>query len=140
MREAVELLAVEAHQLHLLQDALIALPAVHLRIVDVQRLAHDIPHAHAGVQRGIRILKDHLHALAVGLHVGGGDVVAVEYDFSAGRLVEAHDGAPDGGFAAAGLAHQAHRLALLHLEGHAVDRLDELRARPFHRKIRLQAL
>ena len=48
----------------------------------------------------------------------------MEDDLAAGRLVELQDRAAGRGLAAAGLADQAERLALLDLEGDAVDGLD----------------
>ena len=40
------------------------------------------------------------------------DILAVETDRTASRLDQAEHGAPDGGLAAAGFAHQAQRFAL----------------------------
>ena len=59
---------------------------------------------HPRVQRGVGVLKDHLHPLAVGQHgalVHRRDVRAVEQDLAAGRLVEAHQRAADRRLAAA---------------------------------------
>ena len=72
-----------------------------------------------------------------------GDVAAVEVDRAAGRLVEPGDQATGRRLAAAGLAHQAERAALRHLEGDAVDGLhvadgapDD--ARRLHREVHLE--
>ena len=53
-----------------------------------------------------------------------GQVLAVEDDLAGGRLVELQDRAAGRGLAAAGLADETEGLALLDLEGDAVDGLD----------------
>ena len=50
------------------------------------------------------------------------DVLPADADRAVGRLDQPQDGAADGGFAAAGLADQAERLALADREADAIDR------------------
>ena len=79
-------------------------------MVGFQRLGNDIAHRHAGVQRSIRILEDHLHVAAHRLHLAGlevGDILPVEDDLALRRLINADDGACAAAFAAARLANQA---------------------------------
>ena len=95
---------------------------------DIQPLANDILHLLAGVQAGHGILEDHLHFgaqhfMGIGAELAA-DLAAVKGDFAARRIIQADDAAADGGFARAGLAHQAVGFAGIHLEGYAVDGLD----------------
>ena len=60
VREAVRVLWREADGAQQLVDALLALVAA-LVAVDTERLADDVAHGHARVQRCVRILKDDLH-------------------------------------------------------------------------------
>src|SRR5207253_1043500 len=81
----------------------------------------------ARIERGIWILEDHLHPPPYRMEVGLGrrrDVVPLEYDAPACRLVEAQDGATERRLAAPGFADQADRLAAGDRERDTVDRLD----------------
>ncbi len=92
---------------------------------------------HGGVQAGHRFLVDHgdfrTADLAQFLVVHGGQVAALEPDRPAGDpsvLAEvAHDGQRHGGFAAARLAHQTHRLARHHGAGEVHHRRNLAQAR-----------
>src|SRR6266576_7272709 len=77
--------------------------------VGTQRLADDPADAVPGVERGERVLEDHLHAPPQGpqlLLVQLGDVLAVEDDAAVRRLVEPQNRPADRRLAAAGLADQ----------------------------------
>ena len=79
-------------------------------VVRLERLGDDIMHRHAGVQRGVRVLEDHLHLAADGLQLAlfhMGNVLAVQDDLALARLIDADDGTRAAAFAAAALAHQA---------------------------------
>ena len=130
-------LGVEADGLHQLHDPLAALLFVGAQLVDVQRLADDVLHRHAGVQRGVGVLKHHLHLLAVGqhifLHLGAQhrlavgvhlqaavlvilfaavkQHLAVKSDSAGSGIVQLEQRAAHGGLAAAGFAHQTQRFA-----------------------------
>ena len=141
VRIAVGMLGVQAHTLQHFNNAL---PAVRLggrKLVDVDGLAHDVAHRHAGVQAGIGVLEHDLHLAAVRQHVHGrlfaefrlaafvqhrGSVLVVQRHISAvkqrfaviedtafRRLVQAQQRAARGGFSAAGFAHQPQCLALV---------------------------
>jgi hypothetical protein len=80
-----------------------------------------------GVQRCVGVLEDHLHPAAERAEIllrEAGDVLAVEDDLAARRLVQPEDGAPDRGLAAAGLADEPEGLAPSDGEADVVDRLD----------------
>ena len=53
------------------------------------------------------------------------DVLALETQFSGRDIVEPHQAAPEGGFAATGLAHKADRLAGQYLQRDIVDGMDD---------------
>ena len=90
----------------------------------VQRLADDVAHGHARVERGQRVLKDHLHVAAVGAHAGlrqAGQVLAQPRHRSAGRLDQLQHGAAERGLAAAGLADDAQGFPRKQVEADAID-------------------
>src|SRR5215207_37283 len=76
------------------------------------------------VQRGERVLEDHLHPPPQRAQLslaGVGDVAPVEDDAPAGRLVQAQQRTADGRLAAARLANETERLAAVDLERDVVD-------------------
>src|SRR5665647_2994970 len=126
VRVALGVLGAEPDGLEQLEDALLAL-GLGTDLVDIERLADDIAHAHARVQGGVRVLEDDLHVAAQPLHLrprGGHDVDALEGDRAGRRRDEPQHGAPRGGLAATALADQAQGLALLDREADAVDGVD----------------
>ena len=95
--------------------------------VHAQRLADDPPDAVARVERGERVLEDHLHPPPQRSHPLGAevaDVLAVEDDPAGRGLVQAQQRPAERGLAAARLAHQPERLAAPDIERDAVHRLD----------------
>ena len=120
---APDVVGLEAHRLQQLLHALGALLRV-AEPVDLHRLRDQLAHREARVQRGVGVLKDHLHALAVGLHlpvIQVRDLRAAAEDAPGVRLVDLQDGAAQRALAAAALAHQTHGLAAPDGERHAVD-------------------
>ena len=103
--------------------------------VDPQRLGDDVAHRHARVQRRVRVLEDDLHArgasAASDAACSVGDVAALEDDLPGRRLDELHHRAPERRLAAAGLAHDAERLAAPH--GRGRRRRRRARRRPVRR-------
>ena len=82
------------------------------------------PIAVARVQRRERVLEDHLHPPAQSAKLAFAerrDVPAVEDDLPRRRLVQAEEGPPDRGLAAARLADQSERLAPPDREADVVD-------------------
>src|SRR5690606_28223401 len=73
----------------------------------------------ARIERAVGILKDNLHALAVGPELAPRqppDLVAVEIDFARGRIDQTHDAAGHRRLAGARLPDDAERLAPPHLQ------------------------
>ena len=68
MRVPVDVLGREADFLHQPDDARFAL-GLRLPCVNRQRLFDDLLHAQAGIQRRVRILKDHLDVGAIRPHL-----------------------------------------------------------------------
>ena len=98
---------------------------------DVLDLVADLEH---GVERGQRVLEHHgdlaaaevLHLLvALGQEVLAAVADLAAGDLGLGLLQQAEDGEPGDGLAAAGLAHEAEDLAVVHADVDAVQRLDE---------------
>src|SRR5581483_4484729 len=78
----------------------------------------------AGIERGERVLEDHLHVpapFAEGPALEVGDVLALELDGALRNVVQTHDHASEGGLAAPRLAHEPDGLARVDVEIHAVD-------------------
>ena len=116
----------QADEPHQLIDALAVRGAIARFAVHLERLADDIAHAHARVQRAVRVLVDHLHAPPDRPHailVVAGDVRALEHDAPGSRLQHAQDREPGGGLAASALADKAKRLAVPQREADLIDGL-----------------
>ena len=125
MRVPVVVLGVQAHELHQLLDLALDLVPRH-RAVQAERGPDDGADRLARVQRGVRVLEDHLHVSTqlpelAPLEVR--DVLAVEPDLALRRIEEPHHDAGERRLAAPGLADQAERLAGVDLQVHAVDRV-----------------
>ena len=129
VRIAVDVLAVEADDLHQVDDALHALVLVGDGLVDDHRLLDDLRAGLARIERRVRILEDHLHVLALLLRTRPLEVerLALEEDLAGGRLMQTHDAAAQRRLAAAGLADDAERLAAVHLQVDVAQRVQVLR-------------
>ena len=95
--------------------------------MEAQRLGDDVGHPPARVERGLRVLEDHLELRAqraqpVFRQVG--DVAPVEQQAARGRPVEPDQGAPQAGLAGAALADDAERVAGREREVDAVQNVD----------------
>src|SRR5262249_41261756 len=92
---------------------------------DREPLADDARHAHAGIQRAVRILEDDLHRAPHGAQLAGTELeerASVEAHIAGGRLDQPQDQAAEGGLAATGLAHQPEGLPRGDLDGDVLDR------------------
>ncbi len=92
-----------------------------------ERLADDVADRHAGVERGVGVLEDHLDVAPHRLQRPAGqpgDVLALVADLARGGPLQVHQHPGHRRLAAAGLADDAQRLAPVQVEGDAVDRLD----------------
>lgn len=97
--------------------------------VHVDALGDDVGDRHAWVEARVRVLEDHLRILAKRHEVRATqarDVLPLEPHDAVGELGEPQDAAGAGRLAAARLAGQAHALATVDLERHAVDGLEHL--------------
>ncbi len=125
MRVAVVVLRAEAAQLqHVLDRALHAV--LGLDVLQPERRADDGAHGVPGVQRGVRVLEDHLDVPAQRPDLPGaqvGDVHPLELHAAAGRFEQPGDQPAHCRLAAAGLADHAQGLPGVHREADPVDRL-----------------
>ena len=125
MREAVVVLRREPDRLEQLLDARLPLLLV-AELVDLQRVADDRADPLARIQARVRILEDHLHLAAQRPQPAGAELLdrlALEDDLAGRRLEQPDDRAAERRLAAARLADEAERLALLHGEADVVDRV-----------------
>ena len=93
--------------------------------MDAGCFADDLVHAQARVQAGVRVLKNHLDAQALGMALSrrqAGHGLAGEQHLAIRRGQQPRRYAAQGGFAATGFAHQAHHLAGAHQQIDTVDR------------------
>jgi hypothetical protein len=112
-----------------IRHALFTLPPV-LHAVDEQRLADEIEQRHARIERRERILEDHLHLAPQRSHLRRAQRAHLDHragrdaqeDFAARRLDRTEDAARRRRLAAAALADEAERLALVDVEVDPVDR------------------
>ncbi|RPK76440.1 hypothetical protein EES42_03360 [Streptomyces sp. ADI95-17] len=127
VRIAVDVLRVEPDDVQQLLD-----PAAPVALrgdlgVDLVRLPDDVADRHARVQRGVGVLEHHLDVAAHRLQGAPGqlgDVLALVPDRAGRRLFQVHQHLGHGRLPAAGLPHDAERLARREVEGDPVDRLD----------------
>jgi hypothetical protein len=134
VRVAVVVLGVEPDQLEQLLYAAPD-PAGHLDPLQPVRGSHDGADRVPGVERGVGVLEDHLDLAPYRAHLARphmGDVVSVDHDLAAGRLVEPGQQAPGGGLAAPRFADQAEGLPLGHGQVDSVHGADRAHLVPEH--------
>ena len=122
MREAVGEVRVQADRLEEVLDLLLLLLAAG-QLMNRDGLADDASDGHSRVETRVRVLEDHLHLATEATEFAALDlreVGAFEANRPAGGARELEDGLAGGGFATAGFANEAERLAALHLEANAV--------------------
>src|SRR5437588_3015883 len=119
---AAERVTVEAHALENGGGTREALSCGKRAFVDGQRLGNDLAHAHARVQRGKRILKNHLHAATLGAKFPAAksrEVTVLELNRAAIRLDEAQEHPRKRGLAAAAFADDGEGFAARDIEAYA---------------------
>src|SRR6202040_3596544 len=102
---------------------------------------HGVADRHARVERGIRVLKDHLYLAPQctdGDAVWDADRIAVEHQLSGIRLDQMQQQPGEGGLTAAGLADDAQGLAFADRERDAVHGLHRLAAAALYREMLAQ--
>ena len=127
--KAVGKFGIQAHQhKHPLRQFIQLSPAHPLvHPLDVVPLQNDGAHGHPRVQRGKRVLGNHLQLLVQVTQLAlarTADVLPVENDFTGCNVQVAHDAVAHRGLARPRLAHDAQRLATGDAERNAVHRLD----------------
>jgi hypothetical protein len=131
---AAELVRIPPHQRRIEADAieqqayvLDLLPRVDEAMRD-RRLSHDVHDAHAGIERRIRVLEDHLHLellLASRRRGQPGQGLAAPEALAARHGKQSHGDAAQGGFSAPRLADEADDLAGRYREVHVVHRVND---------------
>src|SRR5262245_31087487 len=117
----------QANRLQQLADSRARLPPAGPDSVRPERLADDPPDAVAWIERGERVLEDHLHPPAQRPQLPlaeACDVAPVEDDAAGGRVVEAQNRSADRRLPAARLAHEAESLPAPDRQRDAIDRAD----------------
>ena len=98
------------------------------QFMNVQRLADDLLHRHARIQRAVGVLKNHLELPPPRAQFRAAqfrDVLALEQNASRRRFDQPHDGAAERRLAATAFAHQPERFARRDAEAHIIHRLHE---------------
>jgi len=125
------MLRLETDHLHHFMDASVQLSAP-CYLVYYQRLSNNLSDGHPGIERGKRVLKDHLDMGTEFFHISGVDGCQVQPRLSIGRAepdasfrrtICAHNHPSDGGLAASGFPHKAQSLALVQRKTNAVHSL-----------------
>ena len=141
VRIAPGMIGPEAHQLQQFADPGAPRGFGPGQAMQHQRFAQHGAHRHARIERGVRVLEDHLHALAPGAHrlvAERQQILALEAHLAGGGLEQAQHQTADRRLAAARFAHDGEGLALLEMEVDAVDRADmagdQAKGAPPHRR------
>ena len=128
MGVAAHMVALQADPLQPLghQLPVIALTASGLQS---QRFGYDFLYGHTRVQGGIGILENHLDVggkpLEIPLAVALWQRLAAKQNVAAGFCLQSRQGATQGSFTAATLAHQAEYLVFGNVQGNAVHRVHD---------------
>jgi hypothetical protein len=129
VREAVQIGGRQVHQLQQLGDAGVASARIG-HAIHQQRLANDFGDRHTWIERGERVLEDHLHLspqraqflASKPSHVNLGPSLSAEAYFARGWSNGAQDAARGGGLAAALLADQRQGFTPVDGEADVIDR------------------
>ena len=116
----------QTHGIHQLRHPAVAVLTVGIQVVYLHGIGDQIRHAHARIQAGIRVLKNHAHfreaipaAASHGCHI-----LSAKQHLSSGRLVQTDDCASQSALAASGFAHHTQRLPLKYLQIDTVHRME----------------
>ena len=125
--EPVVVIPAQPYLLHQAEDPLVQLFFI-LYALQTQGRGDDVIDLLSGVQAAVGILEDDLHVLPVRAHptVGqAGNLMALKADASGSGGNQIQDDPTQGGFSAAGLAHQTYGLPLIDVKGNAVQSLHD---------------
>lgn len=114
---------VESHFGEELRDALLASRAAG-EFVDVERFTDDVLDGHAGIERGVGVLEDDLHAAAHFFEIvsiEGSEISTIEGDLARGGFGKAEDGSANCGFAAATFADKAQSFSAVNVQVNPLD-------------------
>ena len=128
VRIALAMSGRKANDLEQLLCLLQTLALAHLG-VNKQRLANNVLHLHARIERSVRILEHHLHLGAQRTNLLLGElrhVFALKENLSLVGLDEVVDQTAGSGLTTAGLAYERERLAGHDVKGHVVHRVHKL--------------
>lgn len=134
VRIAAGMLGREAHAAQQFVDAL----GAGFQPVNEVRLGEQLAHGVARVEAAVRVLEHHLHVLARVaqlLAIHGEQVLPAKADCAAAGFVQAQQAAPQGGFAAAGLAHDAQGFARMHVQAQVAQRMHGVLAPPGQQRL-----
>ena len=96
----------------------------------MQGLAHNVFHGPPRIEAGIRVLENHLNALAHGLGIARLKsrvrILSIKGQTAACGLIQAHQQARHRAFAATRFAHQSQSFAALNFKAHAIHRFQQL--------------
>ena len=114
----------QLHQLQRLVHPLVDLRGGFAQVQRFEGLRHDLPNGKFRVQGVVGILENHLDLFSVVQDISApldrGNVDSVDVGLAGGDVLDLEKHLAQGGFAAAGLAHQPDDFALLHLEAYLV--------------------
>ena len=124
MRITAGVILIQSDAVEQLQNKFLSLFA-RFKVMDIQRLADNIGHRHSCIQRGIRILKDHLHLFPIRHKFFRRElcnILAVIANGAARRLIKADQRSSGRGLSASRLAHKAKCLFLIDGKGNVIHR------------------
>ena len=124
MAETAAPIRINTHRLHYLLYFIKHVGFAPLGMMEVNGFFQSLLNGHPRVQRGVRVLENHLHFTAVRQQRFAFqriDALAFIVHFTSGGRQQAHNSASNRRLAAARLAYNAQGFAFEHLQVHAVD-------------------
>ncbi len=118
----------QAAHFHNAMDVLLDFCLVPHQAADRHRFRNQVVDGHSGVKGAVGILENHLHVQVDFPHILApvlADVFSVVQDFTIGGLLQAKDGAPQGGLAAAAFAYHAKGLSGQNLQVHVFHSVEK---------------
>ena len=127
MRVAFDVPGTEADGLHDVADTIFSFGSTgHPEVF--HWLRDDLSNVHSRIERGIRILEDHLQVTTLPSHVTGvkaRQINIFESNLPAGDIGQAQQGSSERGFPAAGLANQTQGFSLPNVDRNSIHRFHD---------------